>query len=289
MSASSEQGQSSVLIVSDDGMLGRAFAQRLTADGRAFEGVRFPAFDLTQPATLDAVDLSRFGAVINCAAYTSVDGAEDDEAAAVAVNGDGVRTLAQRCAEASATLVHFSTDYVFDGTATSPYATDEPHRPVNAYGRSKAAGEVAIAEVGGPHLLVRTSWLYAPWGGNFVRTMARLSAERDALRVVNDQRGRPSSAEGVATVVLQLLAANVRGTAHVTDGGACTWFDLAAAVAARVNPSCVVSPCTSEEFPRPAPRPAYSVLDITATEAVVGPLTPWQDAVADVVERLPAA
>ncbi|MEM6989804.1 MAG: dTDP-4-dehydrorhamnose reductase [Myxococcota bacterium] len=277
---------SRVLLVSPDGMLGRAWSEHLAAKGIECVGVRYPEFDVTDAARRSAVDFTKFDAVVNCSGYTDVDGAEADEAAATAVNGDGVGGLASQCREAGATLVHYSTDYVFDGTARTPYPIDHPRAPVNAYGRSKAAGEMQIEAVGGTHLIIRTSWLYAPWGGNFVKTMARLAAERDTLRVVDDQHGRPTSAEHLAAVSLQLLQHGASGPMHVTDGGQCSWYELAAAVAAAVNPACTVEPCTSAEFVRPATRPPYSVLDLTATEAIVGPMPPWQDNVADVLPRI---
>jgi len=266
-----------VLLISPDGMLGRAWAERLATHNVPHETVGYPQLDLTKASTLDAVDWSSYGAVINCSGWTDVDGAETREADATAVNGEGVGLLAQRCADAGASLVHYSTDYVFDGTSETPYATDHVRSPINAYGRSKAVGELAIEASGASHLIVRTSWLYAPWGGNFVRTMARLGAERESLRVVDDQRGRPTSAEHLASVSMALLAGPTRGTVHVTDGGECSWCGFARAIVADVNPSCVVDPCTTAEFPRPAPRPAFSVLDISKTEAVAGPMPHWTE------------
>jgi dTDP-4-dehydrorhamnose reductase len=223
--------------------------------------------------------------VINCAAYTDVDGAEVDESAATAVNGEGVGALAERCREVGALLVHYSTDYVFDGEGTAPYATDHPTRPVNAYGRGKLAGEVALRQAGGEHLLIRTSWLYAPWGKNFVLTIAGLAAERPELRVVDDQRGRPTSAVQLAALSAKLIRARARGTFHVCDGGECTWFDLATEVARLVSPACTVQPCTSAEFPRPAKRPAYSVLDCSAAEAITGPPREWRPMVQETLAR----
>ena len=275
-----------VLLVSPDGMLGRAWKALLTGQGASVTEVAYPAFDLTKPETLDAVDWSAIDVVLNCSGWTDVDGAESDEAGATAVNGDGVGRLAERCKGAGATLVHYSTDYVFDGTAREPYPVDHPRAPVNAYGRSKARGEVLIEDSGVAHLIVRTSWLYAPWGGNFVKTMARLGAQRDSLRVVDDQHGRPTSAEHLASATRALLGNKARGMFHVTDGGQCTWYELAKAVIEAVDPTCKVDPCTSEEFPRPAPRPAYSVLDLSKTEALIGPMPAWTDNVADVVSRL---
>ena len=141
----------------------------------------------------------------------------------------------------------------------------------------------------GEWLLVRTSWLYAPWARNFVRTIAGLAGARSALRVVDDQRGRPTSAEHLAGTTLALLERGERGTFHVTDGGECSWFDFAVQIAAHVNPECRVEPCTSADFPRPARRPGYSVLELAKTEALVGPMTPWSSSLAAVLERLESA
>ncbi|MDX9912612.1 MAG: dTDP-4-dehydrorhamnose reductase [Phycisphaerales bacterium] len=227
--------------------------------------------------------------VINAAAYTDVDRAESDEGAARAINALGVARLAAACRAIGATLVHYSTDYVFDGHSSEPYRTDHPRTPINAYGRTKGEGEEAIEQEiahGLDAILIRTSWLYAPWGRNFVRTIARLAREKNMLRVVDDQRGRPTSAEHLARCSLALLDARARGIFHVTDGGACSWFELARFVVETLGLPCVVEPCTTSEFPRPAPRPAWSVLDLAGTERLLGPMPPWTDNVRDVLARL---
>ncbi len=275
-----------VLVLGASGMLGRAWQQLAEREGLPLQTLDHPQLDLTQREHVDGLELGDCDVVVNCTGWTDVDGAETHEAAATAVNGDGVGWLAERCRAADCTLVHYSTDYVFEGDATRPYAVDHPRAPLNAYGRSKAVGEVRIEQSGARFLLLRTSWLYAPWGTNFVRTMARLGRQRDALKVVDDQRGRPTSAEHLAATSLALLRRGASGTLHATDGGECTWFELARAVIGQVNPACVVEPCTTAEFPRPAVRPAYSVLDLAPTEAIVGPMPDWTQQVADVVARL---
>ena len=182
--------------------------------------------------------------------------------------------------------MHYSTDYVFDGNATSPYAIDHPHDPINAYGRGKAVGETRLLESGCDHLLIRTSWVYAPWAKNFVRTIARAGRERPSLKVVADQRGRPSSAEHLADVSARLLDAGARGTFHVCDGGECTWHEFAVEICRLAGATCEVHPCDTSEYPTPATRPPYSVLDLSATESVVGPMKSWRDNLADVMARL---
>jgi dTDP-4-dehydrorhamnose reductase len=278
------------LLISPGGMLGRAFQGIFAERGWGYDTAERPAFDLTRRDSMVAAIQGRAW-VINCSAYTDVDGAEKHEDDANAVNGRGVGWLAEICREQGATLVHFSTDYVFSGATASPYPTDAIHAPVNAYGRSKALGERLILEAGAPHLLLRTSWLYAPWGKNFVSTIAQYAKQRKELKVVNDQRGRPTSAENLVSATLHLMAvraqaAGLDGVFHVCDDGECTWFDLASEVAAATNADCIVRPCTSAEFPRPAPRPAYSVLDLSKTAARIGALPEWRKSVRDVLERL---
>jgi dTDP-4-dehydrorhamnose reductase len=266
-------------------MLGRAFRQLLDARGIAY---RAPELDEVDFAELDSVRRSVSAdtpLVLNCAAWTNVDGAEKEEPAATRINGDAVGCLAERCKQVGAVLVHYSTDYVFDGNATSPYAVDHPRAPLNAYGRSKAVGERLIEQVGGEHLVLRTSWLYAPWAKNFVRTMLRFGSQKPTLRVVDDQVGRPTSAESLADITLRLLDRQARGTLHVTDSGQCSWYDLARTTLALVGSPCKVEPCSSSEYPTPAKRPSYSVLDLAPTIALVGNPPSWQDNLKSVVSR----
>lgn len=275
-----------MLVLGSGGMLGRATLALLGARGVASRHADFPHFDTTDRASVERTIDGSCPLAINCAAYTDVDGAETDPQAAHAVNERGVALLAARCKAVGCTLVHYSTDYVFDGLGVSPYPTSHPRRPLNAYGRSKAAGEEALERSGADHLLARTSWLYAPWGKNFVRTIARIAASKPSLRVVDDQRGRPTSAEHLARLTLAMVEAGARGTHHLTDGGECTWFEFAQAIVRGRGLSAVVEPCTSAEFPRPALRPAYSVLDLSKSEALIGPIQPWQRCLEEVLPRL---
>lgn len=276
----------SYAIIGANGMLGRALRELFTRESRPFVGLDLPTFDMLQHDQVEQALDASVTAVFNCAAYTNVDLAEQDEAAATRLNGDAVALLAQACARRAVPLVHYSTDYVFAGDATEPYPVDGPHAPLGAYGRSKAAGERALWEAGGPHLLLRTSWLYAPWANNFVRTIYKASRERESLKVVADQHGRPTSAEHLARISLALLDQGARGTLHVTDGGACTWHEFASEIVRLAGHACRVDPCTTAEFSRPAKRPAYSVLDLAPTEALVGPMPDWHMNLRDVMERL---
>jgi dTDP-4-dehydrorhamnose reductase len=270
-------------IVSPDGMLGRSWQALLEARGIEFATASYPELDIRDPSSIERWVGSRYRTVINCAAYTDVDGAETHESDADAVNAHGVAQLAARCRATSALLVHYSTDYVFDGVATAPYTVDEARRPQNAYGRSKARGEELLERSGCAHLMVRTSWLYAPWGKNFVDTIAKLAAERPVLRVVEDQRGRPTSAEYLAERTLALLEHGASGTYHVTDGGECSWHEFATEIVRGTGSSARVDRCTAAEFARPASRPAYSVLDLSAAEALIGPSRDWRENLADVL------
>lgn len=219
--------------------------------------------------------------LVNAAAYTAVDAAEDDEATAQLVNGRAPGWLADEMA-GTGRLIHVSTDYVFDGAATTPYPVDAPVAPRSAYGRTKAAGERAVAAAGGDATTVRTAWVYGRHGSNFVRTMIRLEKERDTVSVVDDQVGSPTWSADLAAGLVTLGAREVAGppVLHFTNAGQVSWRGLARAVFEEVgaDPDRVL-PTTTEAFPRPAPRPAYSVLDLTAwTDAGLTAPRPWRDA-----------
>ena len=218
--------------------------------------------------------------VVNAAAYTAVDAAEDDEATAQLVNGEAPGWLAQELA-GRGRLLHVSTDYVFAGDAAVPYGVDDEPAPRTAYGRTKLAGERSVAAAGGDALVVRTAWVYAAHGSNFVRTMLRLEAERDTVSVVDDQTGSPTWSADLARGLVQAALSPARGLLHGTNTGSTTWCGLARRVfeSAGADPARVL-PTTTEAFPRPAPRPAYSVLDATSwTSAGLDALPPWQDSV----------
>jgi len=277
---------SPILLIGGSGMLGRAWRELLTKRGIPFEAPPHTELDITKPATVANHLKPGVKTVINCAAWTDVDAAEDQQAGAEQLNGAAVGELMADCTKAGATLVHYSTDYVFDGGGARPWRTNDSTSPINAYGHSKRTGELLLEKSDGRFLLVRVSWLYAPWAKNFVRTIAKAARERPELKVVNDQRGRPSSSEHVAATTLALLERGATNTYHVTDGGECTWFDFATEIARHVNPACRVLPCTSAEFPRRAKRPANSVLDLSSTESALGPMPHWKDNLADVLRRL---
>ncbi len=242
-------------------------------------GLTHAECDVTDGAAVaGAIDHWRPVAVINCAAWTRVDAAEEHEAEAEAVNATGAGLVAAACAAAGVRCCHVSTDYVFDGTATSPIPEDAAAAPLSAYGRTKWHGEVAVRAQCADHLIVRTGWLYGRRGPNFVLTMLRLAAEHRPLRVVADQHGAPTWTGHLAPAMLRLVEIGPPGTYHLTNGGVTTWYDLAvAALGARGLPVDAV-PITTAEYPTPAVRPAYSVLENRAWHDLgERPLPEWQD------------
>ncbi|MFN3166514.1 MAG: dTDP-4-dehydrorhamnose reductase [Phycisphaeraceae bacterium] len=279
-------GLPTILLIAPEGMLGTAWCELLEKQGIPYRTAALPEFDITDPNAIKRFVTPDIGVVVNCCAYTNVDGAETSEDMATLVNGTGVGYLAEACRQADALLVHYSTDYVFNGHATEPYKVDGAVEPCNAYGRSKAEGEREIREHQCEHLILRTSWLYAPWGNNFVLTIAKLAKEKDSLKVVNDQHGRPTSAQHLAATSLKLINEGARGILHVTDGGRCSWYEFAKAIAQHANPACTIEPCGSDQYPRPAVRPAYSVLDLEPTQAIVGEMPSWETNLGLVLDRI---
>jgi dTDP-4-dehydrorhamnose reductase len=237
------------------------------------------ALDVTRPDDVDRVlGEAAPEAVVQCAAYTAVDPAEEHEAEAMRVNGDGTAIVGRACRRLGARFVYPSTDYVFDGTATEPYRPDTPPAPLNAYGRSKLAGEVAAREAS-QAFIVRTAWLYGAGGPNFPAAILRKARAGETLRVVADQRGAPTWTADLARVFLDLLERNAPpGIYHATNGGQTTWHGFARETLRLAGLPTDVEAITTEDMPRPAARPRYSVLDCSATEAIVGPIRPWQDA-----------
>lgn len=297
-------GQLALLVPGGTGQLGRDLA---ALDGESVE-VRAPGsaeLDVTSAGAVvrEVYELAvrakragRFPLVVNAAAYTAVDAAEEDESAAFAVNVDGPRVLAAACASRNVPMVQLSTDYVFAGDASRPYEPDDVPAPRGAYGRTKAAGEHAVLGSGARAWVVRTSWVYGATGKNFVNTMTRLASERDTVSVVDDQRGCPTWTADLAAGLLALarrVAAGQgpeRAILHCAGGGEASWFSFARAIFGELgtDPERVL-PCSSQEFPRPAPRPAYSVLSPAAwSDAGLTPLRPWEQALSEFFVQNPA-
>ena len=258
-------------------MLGRDVCAAARAAGHEVSALALEDLDITVAAAVRAtVERARPDAVINCAAWTDVDAAEADEDSATRVNGDGAGHVAAAAATADALVVQVSTDYVFDGRATAPYGEDDETGPQSAYGRSKLAGERAVAAAApGRHAIVRTSWLFGPHGGNFVATMLRVGAERDEVTVVDDQVGCPTYTGHLARGLVRVAEDEATGVLHLAGRGECSWYDLAMETFARAGVACRVRPGRTADLGRPAPRPAYSVLGVTRPATPAMPA--WQD------------
>ena len=267
------------LVTGAAGMLGTDVVDILGAAGHEIRAVDLPELDITSPQQVDA-EVRDIDVVLNCAAYTAVDNAETAEGLAFTINAVGPQLLARAARAAGARLVQISTDYVFDGSATEPYAATAPIAPRSAYGRTKAAGEWAVRAETDDYLVLRTAWLYGEHGGNFPKTIARFAGERDELTVVDDQIGQPTWTRDVADLALRLVDAGApSGTYHATSSGKCSWFDFARAVVSTAGHDPEkIKPTTSEAFVRPAPRPAWSVLDHGELETIgVRPIGPWEE------------
>jgi dTDP-4-dehydrorhamnose reductase len=269
------------LVTGAGGMLGQDLVTSLDRDGETAFGLNRQELDVTDEAAVaGAVQDIRPDVVVNCAAWTAVDAAESHEDEALLVNGLGARLVATACAASGACLIHLSTDYVFDGNGARPYAETAAAGPRTAYGRTKLAGERAVLELlPRSGYVVRTAWLYGAHGPNFVRTMIRLERERATVDVVDDQRGQPTWTVDVADQIIALARARAAaGVYHATSAGETTWFGLAGEIFRLLGADPArVRPVTSRAYPRPAPRPAYSVLGHNAWSAAgVKPIADWQ-------------
>jgi dTDP-4-dehydrorhamnose reductase len=268
-----------LVVTGAGGMLGRDVVRAAEAGGHDVVALARVDLDVTDEAAVRRVLAAAApDAVVNCAAWTDVDGAEADEAAATLVNGAGAGHVADAAAEAGAAVVHVSSDYVFDGTKDAPYVESDPTAPLSAYGRGKLAGEAAVAGGPGRRAIVRSSWLFGTGGRNFVETMLGLASERVELRVVGDQIGCPTYTGHLAPALVALAQGGATGTFHVAGTGAASWHGFAREIFRAAGVSCRLEETTTDKFPRPAPRPAFSVL---ASERRDAPrLAPWQDGLA---------
>jgi dTDP-4-dehydrorhamnose reductase len=264
------------LVVGAKGMLGSMMVERLTAAGIPAAGIDIQELDITNARqTAEVVARRQPATIVNCAAYTQVDEAELHEDIALAVNAAGVQNLARAAKAAGSRLVHLSTDYVFSGTQEDGYAEGANPDPRGAYGRTKRAGEVALMDEGVDFLLVRTAWLYGPRGKNFVDTIRQKLQAGEALQVVGDQVGSPTYTGDLADAITALLIERVpSGIYHLVNSGRASWYDLACAVRDELRLDSEIREVTTDAFPRPAPRPHYSVLLNTKRP----PLPVWRDA-----------
>jgi dTDP-4-dehydrorhamnose reductase len=269
-----------------------------TRSGTLEDGTRCEQADFDAPESLpELVDRIAPDLVVNAAAHTAVDRAESEPDAAFRANAQAPQAIAGACARRGIRLVHYSTDYVFDGHGTRPYREDDPTAPASVYGASKLAGEEAIRGSGAPHLIFRTAWVYAAHGRNFLRTMLRLAGERDELRVVADQLGTPTPAALIADVTARVLAqpSSRSGTWHLTAGGATSWHGFAEAIMQGAQARGLIArvprvlPIATADYPTPAARPAYSVLDCSALQRDFGIALPsWQEGLSLTLDALAA-
>ena len=245
-------------------------------------------------AVMNAVKAASIDVIVNCAAYTNVDKAESDEATAELINATAVGNLARAMKEVGGTLFHVSTDYVFGCDGNTPRTEDMPLNPLGVYGRTKLHGEQAIAESGCKALIFRTAWLYSEFGNNFLKTMMRLTAEREQLNVVFDQVGTPTYAGDLALAIFSIIEAGVyegnEGIYHFSNEGVCSWYDFAMEIATTAgNTNCRINPCHSNEFPSPVTRPPYSVLDKTKIKNTFDIDIPhWRESMEYCIKRIKA-
>ena len=269
-----------LLVTGATGMLGADVVSEAGARGLDVVAMAHSELDVRDDASVRAaVRESAPDVVVNCAAWTDVDGAEELEDVATEINAAGAGNVARACAATGALCVQVSTDYVFEGHGRAPYVESDPTCPLSAYGRSKLAGELAVAEAGPRHIIARSSWLFGANGQNFVATMLRLGEERDEVRVVNDQLGCPTYTCHLASVLLDVAAAEALGIHHLAGSGACSWHAFAVEIFRQAGIDCRVDPATTAEMGRPAPRPAYSVLGSARGDGFV--LPDWRDGLRD--------
>lgn len=293
-----------IAVVGANGMLAQMVRKR-APEGLQIFFFDLPEFDITELAdVLAALSQIMPRIIINCAAFTAVDLCEEQEELATRVNGLGVANLAATARIMNATLVHISTDYVFSGDQDRPYREDDPTNPVSAYGRSKLKGEQAILSSGlEAYFVIRTSWLYGPYGNNFVETILRLALEKEELRIIDDQIGCPTYTGDLADAIFNLLRTVTKpqpasltpclyGIYHFSNAGQCSWFDFARAIVAEVRrtggsiTAKKILPIKTEEYPLPAKRPAYSVFDKGKYTAVTGRSVPdWRVSLASYIQR----
>lgn len=275
-----------ILIAGGEGMLGHDVRRAAQRAGHAPIAIDIPELDITDPASVQrALAQSRPDAVINCAAWTDVDGAESHREQAAAVNGAGAGNLAQAAALAGVPLVHISTDYVFDGRPPldgagrpRPYLESDPTGPLSVYGATKLEGERLVLAASPAHLVVRTAWLFGANGANFVATMLRLAGERDRIDVVDDQTGSPTWTGHLAPALIGLIEREVRGLTHLAGAGAVTWNGFAKEIFRQAQRDCEVRAIDSAQMARPAPRPQWSVLASERDEVL--PMPDWRDGLA---------
>ena len=284
-----------ILVTGANGQLGSEMRKLGAVSPNEYIFTDVAELDITDKAAVMAfAEQTKIDVIVNCAAYTNVDKAEDDEATAELINATAVRNLAEAAKAQDATLFHVSTDYVFGAEGNTPRREDMPTNPLGVYGTTKLHGEQAIQEVGAKAIIIRTAWLYSEFGNNFLKTMLRLTKEKESLNVVFDQVGTPTYAGDLALVIFSIIEGNIyignEGTYHFSNEGVCSWYDFATEIAiAAGHDGCNIQPCHSSEFPSKVIRPPYSVLDKTKIKQTFGVDIPhWRDSMLYCLERLGA-
>lgn len=284
-----------ILVTGANGQLGNEMRRLGAVSPNNYIFTDVAELDITDAsAVMNAVRAASIDIIVNCAAYTNVDKAESDEATAELINATAVRNLAVAMKEVGGTLFHVSTDYVFGLDGNTPRTEEMPVNPLGVYGRTKLNGELAIKESGCKALIFRTAWLYSEYGNNFLKTMLRMTAEREQLNVVFDQVGTPTYAGDLALAIFSIIEAGVyegnEGVYHFSNEGVCSWYDFAVEIAnAAGNANCRINPCHSNEFPSPVTRPPYSVLDKTKIKNTFDIDIPhWRESMEYCIKRIKA-
>ncbi len=280
-----------ILVTGANGQLGMEMRNVSAGSADRYIFTDVAELDITNADAVDRVIASeKVDVIVNCAAYTNVDKAEEDEPTADLINHRAVAILASAAAKHDATLIHISTDYVFDGRSCIPYKEDDTTSPTGAYGRTKLAGERAVIESGCRYLIFRTAWLYSTYGKNFVKTMMKLTAEKDSLNVVFDQVGTPTCAADLAALIYKVITDRMldrQGIYHFSNEGVCSWYDFAVEIRDLCGNTCEIRPCHSDEFPSKVKRPHYSVLDKTKVRNVFKvTISYWEDSLVKCLNQL---
>lgn len=281
-----------ILVTGSAGQLGHSLRDIAADSANRYIFTDVAELDITdKSAIITMMEAEKVNMVINCAAYTNVDKAEDDFDTANLINNTAVRNLAESCTQFGATLIHISTDYVFDGSSNIPYTEDMPLAPLGVYGVTKLHGEQAVLESGCDYIIIRTSWLYSEYGKNFVKTMMMLTEERETLNVVFDQAGTPTYAGDLASAIYDIVENNKykgnNGIYHFSNEGVCSWYDFAHEISELARIECDIRPCHSNEFPSKVDRPHYSVLDKTKIKTTFGLTIPyWKDSLRVCISNL---
>ncbi|MBQ2779244.1 MAG: dTDP-4-dehydrorhamnose reductase [Bacteroidaceae bacterium] len=285
-----------ILVTGANGQLGSEMRRlgELSSNNYLFTDIQ--ELDVTDAAAVKSfIEENGVEVVVNCVAYTNVDKAESDEAAAYRVNAEAVENIARAVKAVGGTLFHISTDYVFGTDGNTPRTEEMPLAPLGAYGRTKLAGEEAVARVGCKAIVIRTAWLYSEFGHNFVKTMLRLTAEKESVKVVFDQVGSPTYAGDLALTIFSIIEGDVyegnEGVYHFSDEGVCSWYDFAVEIARLAgHKNCRIEPCHSNEFPSPVTRPPYSVLDKSKIKSTFGVDIPhWRESLIYCLKRIYAS